>query len=72
MMKARGIGDRLLTGGGIIPPDDMETLKLGGPPVGPGSSTQDIAQYIRGWFRDTTGEEPYAPPVPLEAPRCPS
>src|SRR5258707_3325392 len=30
LMKQRGIGDRLLTGGGIIPPEDMETLaKLG-------------------------------------------
>jgi methylmalonyl-CoA mutase C-terminal domain/subunit len=73
-MKARGIGDRLLTGGGIIPPEDMATLSnLGvGRLFGPGSSTQDIAHYIRGWFRDTTGEEPYAaPPAPLEAPRLP-
>src|SRR5512147_231081 len=26
LMKRRGIGDRLLTGGGIIPPEDMEAL----------------------------------------------
>jgi methylmalonyl-CoA mutase C-terminal domain/subunit len=52
LMKRRGLGDRLLTGGGIIPPDDMETLarKGVGRLFGPGTSTQDIAAYIREWF----------------------
>jgi methylmalonyl-CoA mutase C-terminal domain/subunit len=52
LMKRNGIGDRLLTGGGIIPSEDMDTLsKLGvGRLFGPGSSTQDIAAYIREWF----------------------
>jgi methylmalonyl-CoA mutase C-terminal domain/subunit len=52
LMRARGIGDRLLSGGGIIPPEDMGTLAgLGvGRLFGPGASTQDIAQYIREWF----------------------
>jgi hypothetical protein len=51
-MRSSGIGDRLLTGGGIIPPDDMATLaKQGvGRLFGPGASTQDIAEYIREWF----------------------
>jgi methylmalonyl-CoA mutase C-terminal domain/subunit len=51
-MQASGIGDRLLTGGGIIPAEDMETLsKIGvGRLFGPGSSTQDIAKYIREWM----------------------
>jgi len=74
-MKSRGIGDRLLSGGGIIPPEDMEALtRLGvGRLFGPGSSTQDIAGYIRGWFRQATGEEPFAaPPTPLEAPKLPA
>jgi methylmalonyl-CoA mutase C-terminal domain/subunit len=54
LMRARGIGDRLLTGGGIIPPEDMGTLAgLGvGRLFGPGASTQEIAAYIRSWFDD--------------------
>src|SRR5262245_21858649 len=52
LMRSRGVGDRLLTGGGIIPPEDMESLaKMGvGRLFGPGASTQDIAAYIREWF----------------------
>jgi methylmalonyl-CoA mutase, C-terminal domain len=55
LMRARGIGDRLLTGGGIIPPEDMGTLAgMGvGRLFGPGASTQDIAHYIREWFAET-------------------
>jgi methylmalonyl-CoA mutase C-terminal domain/subunit len=65
LMVQRGIGDRLLTGGGIVPPDDMETLaKLGvGRLFGPGASTRDIAQYIRDWFLETHGEAAFAPPA---------
>src|SRR5215467_2150818 len=57
MMRERGIGERLLTGGGIIPPEDMETLaKMGvGRLFGPGASTQDIAKYIREWFEEQHG-----------------
>jgi methylmalonyl-CoA mutase C-terminal domain/subunit len=57
LMKKRGIGDRLLTGGGIIPPEDMDRLaKLGiGRLFGPGASTQGIAAYIREWFAETHG-----------------
>jgi methylmalonyl-CoA mutase C-terminal domain/subunit len=57
LMRERGIGDRLLTGGGIIPPEDMESLaKMGvGRLFGPGASTQDIAKYIRGWFEEEHG-----------------
>jgi methylmalonyl-CoA mutase C-terminal domain/subunit len=55
LMRGRGIGDRLLTGGGIIPPEDMGTLAgMGvGRLFGPGASTQDIALYIREWFAAT-------------------
>ena len=55
LMRGRGIGDRLLTGGGIIPPEDMGTLAgMGvGRLFGPGASTQDIAHYIREWFAAT-------------------
>ena len=71
LMKQRGIGDRLLTGGGIVPADDMESLSsLGvGRLFGPGASTRDIAQYIRDWFRETHGEEAFvaAPAAAAEA-----
>jgi methylmalonyl-CoA mutase C-terminal domain/subunit len=52
LMRKRGAGDKLLTGGGIIPPQDMEALeKRGvGKLFGPGTSTQDIIAYIRAWF----------------------
>jgi methylmalonyl-CoA mutase C-terminal domain/subunit len=65
-MRDRGIGDRLLSGGGIIPPDDMKALaEMGvGKLFGPGSSTQDIAKEIRRWFKETTGEEPFVAPAP--------
>ena len=57
LMRSRGIGDRLLTGGGIIPPEDMRTLATMGVGrlFGPGASTQDIAGYIREWFSVTHG-----------------
>jgi len=61
-MRASGIDDKLLTGGGIIPPEDMTSLaKMGvGRLFGPGASTQDIAGYIRSWYAETRGEEAYA------------
>jgi len=63
LMKRRDIG-ALLTGGGIIPAEDMETLaKQGvGRLFGPGASTRDIADYIRGWFVETHGAEALASP----------
>ena len=73
LMKRRGIGDRLLTGGGIIPPDDMVSLagRGVGRLFGPGTSTQDIAVYIRDWFTAEHGEAADAPvrtPAPKPAP----
>jgi methylmalonyl-CoA mutase C-terminal domain/subunit len=51
LMRENGLGDVLLTGGGIIPRKDMETLeKMGiGKLFGPGTSTGDIIEYLRGW-----------------------
>jgi len=45
----RGMGHVLLTGGGIIPSDDMEQLESQGfaKLFGPGSRTDDIAVYIK-------------------------
>jgi methylmalonyl-CoA mutase C-terminal domain/subunit len=52
LMKANEVADKLLTGGGIIPEDDMKKLsQLGvGRLFGPGSSTKDVIAYISAWF----------------------
>jgi len=51
LMDKNGLGDRLLTGGGIIPTKDQEKLKeIGIPKVfGPGDDLQDIVSYIQNW-----------------------
>jgi methylmalonyl-CoA mutase C-terminal domain/subunit len=51
LIKDKGISDVLVTGGGIIPQDDMDALKkLGvGELFPPGTSTQDIVKYITDW-----------------------
>jgi methylmalonyl-CoA mutase C-terminal domain/subunit len=51
LMKEKGIDDMLVTGGGIIPQDDMDALKkLGvGELFPPGTTTQDIVKYITDW-----------------------
>ena len=53
LMDEKGIDDVLLTGGGIIPKDDIEELrKLGvGEIFTPGASTLDIADYIKDWIK---------------------
>jgi methylmalonyl-CoA mutase C-terminal domain/subunit len=52
LMKENGINDKLLTGGGIIPEDDMNELeKIGvGKLFGPGANTQDAIAYIKEWI----------------------
>ena len=51
LMKEKNMDDVLLTGGGIIPKDDMEELqKMGvGQLFPPGTVTTDIAAYIKNW-----------------------
>jgi methylmalonyl-CoA mutase C-terminal domain/subunit len=53
LMKDRGMNDVLLTGGGIIPDDDMKALNdLGvGKLFAPGTATGDIAAYITNWVK---------------------
>jgi len=54
IMKEKNMKDVLLTGGGIIPEDDMKALQEAG--VGklfaPGTNTADIADYIRNWVKE--------------------
>lgn len=51
MMKEKGMHDVLLTGGGIIPDEDMQALnEMGvGKLFAPGTPTTDIAHYIAEW-----------------------
>jgi methylmalonyl-CoA mutase C-terminal domain/subunit len=51
LLDAAGRQDVLLTGGGIIPPEDMTTLeRLGaGKLFGPGTPTADLIKYIEDW-----------------------
>jgi len=51
LMKQRSLDDVLLTGGGIISPEDMVELeKMGvGKLFGPGTPTQEVVDYIREW-----------------------
>ena len=57
LMKENNIDDKLLTGGGIIPEEDMKKLaKIGvGKLFGPGTSTQDAVSYIRNWKKQSAG-----------------
>jgi methylmalonyl-CoA mutase C-terminal domain/subunit len=51
LLKEKKMDDVLLTGGGIIPEDDMEELnKMGvGKLFPPGTPTADISNYITEW-----------------------
>ncbi len=53
LMKEKKMNDVLLTGGGIIPGEDMNTLQsLGvGKLFAPGANTTEIVQYIREWVK---------------------
>ena len=54
LMKEKGLDDVLLTGGGIIPEEDINELKKKG--VGelftPGAATTAIADYIKKWVAE--------------------
>lgn len=54
LLKEKGMNDVLLTGGGIIPEDDMKKLNEIG--VGrlfpPGATTTEIAGYIKEWVAE--------------------
>ncbi len=54
LMKEKEMDDVLLTGGGIIPEDDMISLhELGvGKLFAPGTNTHEIADYIKEWVKE--------------------
>ena len=54
LLDAEGAGHVLITGGGIIPEEDMQALegKGIGRLFGPGTTTAAAVQYIRDWFAE--------------------
>jgi methylmalonyl-CoA mutase C-terminal domain/subunit len=51
LLREAGRGDVLVTGGGIIPREDMQTLTARGVGrlFGPGTPTSELVAYIRAW-----------------------
>ena len=58
LMKEKGLENVLLTGGGIIPDEDMQALNgMGvGKLFAPGAPTSEIAGYIPGWVAEHRSE----------------
>ncbi|NDC31502.1 MAG: cobalamin B12-binding domain-containing protein [Bacteroidetes bacterium] len=54
LMNKEGMTDVLLTGGGIIPNEDITTLnEIGvGKIFTPGTNTSEIAEYIKNWVAE--------------------
>lgn len=54
LLRENGMDDVLVTGGGIIPTEDVEALQAKGVGrlFGPGTATTEAVDYIRGWATD--------------------
>ena len=54
LLKDKGVSDILVTGGGIIPDEDMQTLyKIGvGKLFAPGTSIEESKNYIEHWVQE--------------------
>ena len=59
LLAEHGRDDILITGGGIIPKEDMEQLREHGIGrlFGPGTPTSDLVEYIRRWFAERERQE---------------
>ncbi|MCL7972919.1 MAG: cobalamin B12-binding domain-containing protein [marine benthic group bacterium] len=59
LLLDNGMDDVLITGGGIIPQEDVEELQaLGiGRLFGPGTATADAAAYIMSWFEENRTDD---------------
>lgn len=59
LLVEQGRDDILITGGGIIPKEDMEELQRRGVGqlFGPGTPTTELIEYIRGWFAERQRQE---------------
>jgi methylmalonyl-CoA mutase C-terminal domain/subunit len=59
LLTEAGRDDILVTGGGIIPKEDMEELQRRGIGrlFGPGTPTTELVDYIRAWFSERERQE---------------
>jgi|SRR5687768_12336847 methylmalonyl-CoA mutase, C-terminal domain len=59
LLAGAGRDDILVTGGGIIPKEDMEELQRRGVGrlFGPGTPTSELVDYIRAWFAERERQE---------------
>ncbi len=59
LLREQGRDDILLTGGGIIPKEDIDALRARGVGAlfGPGTRTTDLIDYIRDWFTQRQQQE---------------
>jgi methylmalonyl-CoA mutase C-terminal domain/subunit len=59
LLKEEGRDDILITGGGIIPKEDMDALHAMGTGklFGPGTPTSDLIEYIKEWFAGQSHQE---------------
>jgi methylmalonyl-CoA mutase, C-terminal domain len=59
LLKDEGRDDILITGGGIIPKEDMDALHAMGTGklFGPGTPTSELIEYIKGWFSEQSHQQ---------------
>ena len=59
LLREQGRDDVLITGGGIIPKEDMAALRAQGVGdlFGPGTPTSDLIDYIKRWFAERQRQE---------------
>ena len=59
LLVEQGRDDILVTGGGIIPREDMDALEKAGIGrlFGPGTPTSDLVDYIKEWFAARQSQE---------------
>ena len=59
LLKEEGREDILITGGGILPREDLDALQAMGTGrlFGPGTPTSDLVAYIRAWFAEQSREK---------------
>jgi methylmalonyl-CoA mutase C-terminal domain/subunit len=59
LLREQGRDDVLLTGGGIVPKEDMEALHAQGVGrlFGPGTPTSELIDYINNWFGERQRQE---------------
>jgi methylmalonyl-CoA mutase C-terminal domain/subunit len=59
LLRAQGRDDVLITGGGIIPREDMDALHAMGTGklFGPGTPTSELIEYIREWFAEQSHQQ---------------